>query len=135
GTITMPLVGDIKASGRTPSELRGKIKEQLATFIKLGAGAEITVAVRSWNSYKFTISGEVGRPNVYSSDQFLRVSEAVAMAGGLSRFAKRGELQLIRKDPKTGTIKKIPLDYDALASGKRTDMNIYVLPGDELYVP
>ncbi len=135
GTITMALIGDVKAAGQTPTQLKAKIKEQLGTYLKVGAGTEITVAVRSWNSYRFTISGEVVKQGVFSSDQYVRVSEALAMAGGLSRFAKRGDLRLLRKDPKTGNVKHIPLDYDELASGKRLDMDIYVLPGDELYVP
>jgi len=98
GTITMPLVGDLKAAGQTPTELKAQIREHLGQYIKLGAGTEITVAVRSWSSYKFTVEGEVTRQGVLSSDQYVRVS-------------------------------------DALASGKRQDMNIFVLPGDQIYVP
>jgi polysaccharide export outer membrane protein len=63
------------------------------------------------------------------------VSEALAMASGLTRYAKRGEIKLLRRDGKTGETRQIPLDFDDLASGKRLDMNIYVLPGDSIYVP
>ena len=42
---------------------------------------------------------------------------------------------LLRTDPKTKQAKRIPLDYDQLASGKRVDMNIFVLPGDTIFVP
>ncbi|MBV8755988.1 MAG: polysaccharide export protein [Deltaproteobacteria bacterium] len=135
GTITMPLVGDIKASGHTPSELRETIKTQLANFLKLAAGNEVTVAVKNWKSYRFTLDGEVGKPGVYNPDHFLTVDDAIAMGGGLTRFAKRSDVVLFRSDPKTGQIREIPLDYDLLASGKRLDMNIYVLPGDRIYVP
>ena len=133
GTITMPLVGDIKASGETPSALKERIKQQLANFLKMGAGNEVTVAVRAWKSYRFTIEGEVARSGVFSNDQYVTVSEALAMAGGLSRFAKHDEIRLMRHD-KRG-YREIPLDFDALASGKRPDMNIYVMPGDQIYVP
>jgi polysaccharide biosynthesis/export protein len=133
GTITMPLVGDIKASGETPTALKERIKQQLANFLKMGAGNEVTVAVRAWKSYRFTIEGEVARSGVFSNDQYVTVSEALAMAGGLSRFAKHDEIRLMRHD-KHG-YREIPLDYDALASGKRPDMNIYVMPGDQIYVP
>jgi polysaccharide biosynthesis/export protein len=136
GTITMPLVGDLKAAGETPTALKNKIKERLADFVKLQqAGQEITVAVRAWHSYRFSISGEVTRAGVFTSDQYVTVAEALAMAGGLSRFAKRDGVTLIRRDAKTGQTRKIPLDYDQLASGQRLDMNIYVLPGDSIYVP
>lgn len=135
GTITMPLVGDLKANGRTPSELRETIKAQIQNFIKLAAGNEVTVAVHGWRSYRFTLDGEVAKAGVFTSDHYLTVDDAIAMAGGLTRFAKRSDIVLFRTDPKTGQIRQIPLDYDLLASGKRIDMNIYVLPGDRIYVP
>ena len=134
GTITMPLVGDLPAAGLTPSVLKAKIKEGLDRFLKLQAGNEVTVAIKSWKSYRFTLEGEVGKPGVFTSDQYVRVSEAVAMAGGLTRFAKRDGVVLLRRDPK-GNVRQIPLDYDELASGKRLDMNIFVLPGDTIWVP
>ena len=135
GTITMPLVGDIKAAGQTPSSLKAQIKTQVQNFVRLQAGTEITVAVRSWKSYRFTIQGEVTRTGVFTSDQFVTVADALALAGGLSRFAKRSGIVLTRRDPKTGQLRQIPLDYESLASGKRPDMNIYVLPGDTIWVP
>jgi polysaccharide export outer membrane protein len=134
GTITMPLVGDLPAAGLTPSALKAKIKEGLDKFLKLQAGNEVTVAIKSWKSYRFTLEGEVGKPGVFTSDQYVRVSEAVAMAGGLTRFAKRDGVILLRPDAK-GNVRQIPLDYDQLASGKRLDMNIFVLPGDTIWVP
>jgi|ERR1700733_13247240 len=135
GTITMPLVGDLHAAGDTPSALKTKIKVQLANFVKLQGGTEITVAVKAWKSYRFTLEGEVGRPGVYTSDQYVTVAEALAMAGGVTRFANRSGIKLLRRNPTNGNTRQIPLDYDELASGKRLDMNIYVLPGDLIYVP
>jgi polysaccharide export outer membrane protein len=135
GTITMPLVGDIKAAGETPTSLKTRIKSLVQNFVKLQAGTEVTVAVKSWKSYRFTIQGEVTRTGVFSSDQYVTVADALALAGGLSRFAKRSGILLTRRDPKTGQLRQIPLDYDSLASGKRPDMNIYVLPGDTIWVP
>jgi polysaccharide export outer membrane protein len=135
GTITMPLVGDIKAAGETPTSLKTHIKAQVQNYVRLQAGTEITVAVRSWKSYRFTIQGEVARTGVFTSDQYVTVADALALAGGLSRFAKRSGILLTRRDPKSGQLRQIPLDYDSLASGKRPDMNIYVLPGDTIWVP
>ena len=135
GTITMPLVGDLKAVGETPSSLKARIKTQVQAFVRLQADTAITVAVKSWKSYRFTIQGEVTRTGVFSSDQYVTVADALALAGGLTRFAKRSGILLTRRNPKTGDQRQIPLDYEALASGKRPDMNIYVLPGDTIWVP
>jgi polysaccharide export outer membrane protein len=134
GTITMPLVGDLKAAGETPTSLKTRIKTQLQAYVKM-QGTEVTVAVKSWKSYRFTIQGEVSKAGVFSSDQFLTVSDALALAGGLTRFAKRNEITLLRKDKKSGEVRHIPLDYESLASGKRPDMNIIVLAGDTIWVP
>jgi polysaccharide biosynthesis/export protein len=135
GTITMPLVGDLKAAGATPSTLKAQIKAKLIDFVKLQQGSDlVTVAVKDWKSYRWTVQGEVVRQGVYTSNHFVTVADAIAMAGGLSRFAKRGEVKLFRADGKNATI-TIPLDYDALSSGKRLDMNVWVLSDDVIYVP
>ena len=135
GTITMPLVGDLKAGGETPSSLQQQIKKRLGEFIKLQTGAEVTVAVKTWRSYKFRISGEVQREGVYTADTYVTVADALAMAGGCSRWAKRDSIVLLREDPATKQTKKIPLNYDLLSSGKRPEMNIWVLTGDQIWVP
>ena len=135
GTITMPLIGDLRAGGETPSSLQQQIKKRLGEFIKLSTGTEVTIAVKAWRSYKFRIAGEVQKEGVYTSDNFVTVADALAMAGGVTRFAKRDDIVLIRIDPQTKKQKKIPLSYDLLASGKRPEMNVWVLTGDQIYVP
>jgi polysaccharide export outer membrane protein len=134
GMITMPLVGDVKAANETTASLKEAIKKQLANYVKM-EGTAVAVTLKEWKSYRFTIQGEVMRPSVYTNDQFLTVADALALAGGPTRFAKRSQIVLMRTDTKTHETRRIPLDYDDLASGKRMDMNIFVLPGDSIYVP
>lgn len=136
GTVTMPLIGDLKAAGETPTSLKKQIKVQLADFVKQTPGTElVTIAVKSWRSYKFTIQGEVARQGVFTSDGFVTVADAIAMAGGLTRFARRSEVKIFRIDPATKKTRQIPLDYDQLTSGKRLDMNVWVLAGDVISIP
>lgn len=137
GTITMPLVGDLKAAGETPSSLKTQITAKLVDFVKLQQGTDlVTVAVREWRSYRFTVQGEVERQGNFTANHFVTVAEAVAMAGGVSRFAKRHEVVVFREDPRApGGKRKIPIDYDLVLSGKRPDMNIWILPNDTIYVP
>ncbi len=132
GTITMPLVGDLRAVGETPTALKAKVKAKVAAFVP---GSEITVALRGAHSYRLTVSGEVTRPGLLTPDFFVTVSEALAVAGGFTRFAKRNQMVLQRRDAKSGAVRTIPLAYDALISGKRPDMNIVLLTGDSLFVP
>ena len=134
GTITMPLVGDLKAAGDTPSALKSRIKVRLADFVKVQQ-TEITVAVSEANSYRFTIAGEVSRQGVYNSAYYVTVLEAIALAGGFTRFANTNEITIQRRDPKTGEIRRIPIVYDILAKGDRPDMNIVIMPGDSIFVP
>ncbi|HWU91035.1 MAG TPA: polysaccharide biosynthesis/export family protein [Kofleriaceae bacterium] len=136
GKITMPLIGDLQAAGETPSALKAQIKARLADYVKSAPGTElVTIAVKAWKSYKFTIQGEVQRQGVFTSESFVRFAEAIAMAGGLTRFAKESQIKIFRLDPKTKKTKEIPLDYGQITSGKRLDMNVWILPGDVISVP
>jgi polysaccharide export outer membrane protein len=134
GTITMPLIGDVKAVGATPTVLRDKIKTQLANFLKLGGSNEIAVAVKTWKSYRFTVQGEVTKPGLFTNDEYVTVSGAIALAGGPTRFADRDGVVILRKNEQ-GKTKRIPISYDLIASGRRLDMDIWVLPGDVIFVP
>ena len=135
GTITMPLVGDLRAVGETPTSLKAMIRGRLTDFVKLGSGNEITVAVRGANSYRFTIVGEVTRPGVVQLGYYVTVVEALAMAGGFTRFASKNEMKLLRRDPKSGKSRTIPIAYDFLADGSHPEMNIVLMSGDTLFVP
>jgi polysaccharide export outer membrane protein len=131
GTITLPLLGDLVAAGRTPSQLRTEIQHQLANFIR-DESAVVTVAVTGVASYSFTVAGNVEHPGVFSAQKYITVLDAVQMAGGPNRYAG-SEVRLYRQD-KTGQ-RIIPIDYRAVQEGKQPDANLALLPGDQLYVP
>lgn len=133
GTITMPLVGDLVAIGKTPSQLRKEMAKRLSEYVKLSA-SEITVAVTEVNSYRFTVSGEVVRAGMIQSRQYLTVAEAIAQAGGFTRFAERNKIILSRR-AKDGSIKRIPIVYDFIENGKAPEMNLVMLSGDSLHIP
>jgi polysaccharide biosynthesis/export protein len=134
GTITMPLVGDLTAAGKTPSELRELIRERLTEYLKV-EHSSITVAVVAVNSYRFMVSGEVARPGIHSSQHYVTVAEAIALAGGFTRFASKDSIVLQRRDPASGEVRQIPISYRAIASGEHPEMNLVLLAGDSLHVP
>jgi polysaccharide export outer membrane protein len=133
GTITMPLLGDVRAVDITPTELKKEIGKALSQYIK-EAGAVVTVAVTEVNAYKVTVSGNVLQPGVYPSRQFLTVADAVALAGGPNRFAKVNEVVLIRPNPKGG-VRRIPIDYEAIQKGEQLRQNLVLIRGDTLFFP
>ncbi len=133
GNITMPLIGDVRAAGLTPNQLRGTIATRLSDYIR-EEDAIVTVSVTGVNSYYVTVAGSVGAPGRIASKSYLTVADAIALAGGPSRFASPGDTVLLRHGA-DGNVKRIPIDYAALLEGKRLEQNIVLLRGDRIYVP
>jgi polysaccharide export outer membrane protein len=132
GTITLPLIGDMRAAGRTTTDLRNEISTKLSAFIK--EAATVTVAVASVSSYRFTVSGNVEHGGAFTATHYVTVAEAMALAGGPNRFGDIEQTVIMRSD-KDGRPKRIPVDYTAILKGTRPDMNLVLLPGDVVYVP
>lgn len=93
----------------------------------------MAVAVTNVVSYRFTVSGNVARPGLFTSSRFVTVQEAIAMAGGPTRFAKADEAVIVRTTG--GKTRRIPIDYPAIASGQAPKQNLVLLRGDVVHVP
>lgn len=129
GVITLPLIGDVKASGRTPTDLQREIKRRLSDFVR-GDDLVVSVGVAAVNSYHFTVLGAVERSGYYQSKTYVSAVEAVAMAGGLNRFAGNSMI-IIRGSPP----RRIPIDLRRAASSEHAEENLTVLRGDLIVVP
>lgn len=133
GSVTLPLIGDVRAAGLTPSELRHAVASRLAAFV-VDREATVTVAVLAVNSYFVTVAGSVATPGRIASKTYLTVAEAIALAGGPTRFADAGDTILLRRTP-NGGLKRIPIDYERIIAGKDLDQNLVLFRGDRIYVP
>lgn len=133
GKITLPLIGDVRAQGKTPKQLTKEISDRLSQYVR-DPQAVVTVAVTEYKSYRFTVSGEVVSPGIFGSQRFVSVLEAIQMAGGPTRFAKKDKIRIIRCCDEAGDKIKVPISYEALLKGN-TEMNVYILPGDLILVP
>jgi polysaccharide export outer membrane protein len=133
GTITMPLIGDIRAAARTASQLTSEIGQRLKTFVK-EESTLVSIAVTEVNSYRFTISGNAERPGVFALKYYATVADAIALAGGLNRFASPHKLVILRQQA-NGGVRKIPIDFDRVSSGDHPEENIVILANDTVYVP
>jgi len=130
GTITMPLVGELRAAGRTAAQLQQDASQRLAAVVK---DASVTVSVTEVNSYRFTVAGNVEHPGLFTARYYLTVSEALALAGGPNRYASTDEVVIVR--PMNGSLARIPINYDDILSGKRPEQDIVILAGDSVRVP
>lgn len=99
GSITMPLIGAVRARGLTPAELANSITAQL----KKGYLREPYVAAEVESYRPFFILGEVAAPGQYPYVPNLTVESAVAIAGGFTPRAQRGSVKLTRPSD-TGTV-------------------------------
>jgi polysaccharide biosynthesis/export protein len=126
GTITMPLVGEVAAAGKTAALLQQELTQRLSAFAK---DAVVTVAVVEVNSYRFTVAGNVEHPGMFTSRYYVTISEALALAGGPNRYASPDETVLVRAG------RRIPIDYEAILAGLAPEQDIVVLAGDSVQVP
>lgn len=127
GRITFPLVGDIQAAGRTPSELDAQITTALAKFIREPV---VTVIVEEINNFKIYLIGEVARQGEIVLRRRTRLLQAIALAGGLTAYADKSKVTVIREE--NGREVRINVDYRRVASGERPESNIFLKPGDTI---
>lgn len=133
GSVTLALIGDVRAAGRTPSELRSEIQERLKKYIK-DESAVVSIAVVATHSYRVIVTGRVTQPGVVESDHYMTVHEAIARAGGTTPFAKSKRVVLVRHRP-DGSVVRIPIRYDLVESGLSPEQDLVLHGGDQLHVP
>jgi polysaccharide export outer membrane protein len=131
GMITMPLVKDISVAGLTPAEAEKTITEQLSKQIK---AADVTVIVNQINSKKiFVVGGGVKKEGPISFTYRMTVMQALSEAGGLTDYAKRKKIYVLRNE--NGRQYKLNFDYDAVLKGEHMETNYRMIAGDILVVP
>jgi polysaccharide export outer membrane protein len=133
GTITMPLIGDLQVAGKTPSQVRDDITKRMQAFVK-DESAVVTVAVTNVQSYRFSVTGAVQQAGIFQSEYYVTVADAIAMAGGPTRFADADQVKLIRTGP-DGDIREIPINYELIKERKAPQMNLVLVAGDTVFVP
>ena len=129
GKISIPLIGEMPASGKTAKELQKEITSKYAQFITEPA---VTVVVKEVNSPKVSVLGEVKSPGVYKIKDRATVLDAIALAGGLTEYAKKDKITVIRVDP-SGEQHHLKVNLDDQLKGRRLEP-FYVLPYDKIYV-
>ena len=130
GKITVPLLDDIHAAGRTTMQIKKEIETKLKEFIE---NPVVTVNVKNPLSQKFYILGEVVNTGEYQLVKKLTILQAFALAGGFTEWASKNEIILLRNED--GTDKLIRVNYKNIIKGKDLSQNVSIKVNDTIIVP
>jgi polysaccharide biosynthesis/export protein len=130
GKISLPLIGEIPASGMTPLQLQEDIARRLKDFL---ANPAVTVIVTDPRSHHFNVMGTVAKPGSYPLSQSTTVLDAISLAGGFRDFAKETKIYVLRNV--NGTPTRLPFNYKDAIKGKNPEKNVVLQPGDTVVVP
>src|SRR5258708_5527896 len=127
GMITVPLLGDVQAAGRVPSQLAGTLVTDLRRFIE---NPRVTVSVTQATSARIYVVGQMVRPGEFPLSGRMTVLKALALAGGFKEFAKPESIVIVREDQKVS-----PFNYKHVGAGKDMSQNVLLAAGDTIIVP
>jgi len=130
GTISLPLIGQVMAEGKTVSQLKEEIRQKVSQFVP---DPVLTVIVHQVNSMLIYVIGRVNNPGRFLLSTNVNVLQALTMAGGLNPFAKREKITVMREEWGDTTIFKF--NYDEVAAGENLQQNIRLRRGDVVVVP
>ncbi|MDP1768802.1 MAG: polysaccharide biosynthesis/export family protein [Nitrospirota bacterium] len=135
GMISLPLIGDVQASGLTASGVSEKISKRLSEYKE---NPSVSVSVKEINSYYIYVVGEFVHPGKYPLKSYTTVLQAVSLAGGFTQYASKNRMAVMRTI-RTGAVDerhvRIPVRYDDLVMGKGEVGNFRLLTGDTIVVP
>jgi len=131
GKISLPLAGEVQASGETPLQLEKLLATKLQSFI---SEPEVTVIVSEVKSQKFNVLGMVSKPGSYPLTNSATVLDAIALAGGFRDFAKQKSIYILRQNP-DGSQSRLPFNYKEVIKGKDSAQNVRLQPRDTIVVP
>lgn len=130
GDIFLPLIGKLRVENLSIEEVQNEIKKRLSEYL---VDPKVTVSVKTYQAYKISVLGEVKRPSVFPMERPLRISEAISLAGGFTSYANKGSVLVIRGYGKSAKIIKVNFS-NFISKGNPTE-DIFLLPGDVVYVP
>ena len=132
GRISLPLIGDVNAVGKTPTQLTADISAKLKEYKE---APSVAIVVKEVNSYAIFVLGEVGRPGKYPLKSKTTLLQGITIAGGFSQTAARNKVVVFRfNDTSNGSV-KMKASYDDIVLRDGSQQNIELKPGDTIVVP
>lgn len=135
GRLSMPLVPDIDAAGRTPSQLARSIEQKLKEYVR---NPLVTVMVRGFvgpANRQIRVIGEAAQPVALPYREGMSVLDVMIAAGGLTRYAAGNRAEIIRRDPEGTSRQVIRVRLSDLIRDGDISQDVPVRPGDTLVIP
>jgi len=134
GKISVPLIGDVDAGGRTPNEVAESIKRQLSSYIR---DPNVVVIITELRSHEFLsrvrVTGAVRTPRSMPYRPGMTILDAVLEAGGVNDFASPNRAKLYRKAK--GKTERFDIELGDILIKGRLETNLFLRPGDVITVP
>ena len=136
GGVAFPLVGNLNARGMTLQDLQGRIADHLreSQYFPNLTNNEVTVSMVKATGNSVSVVGQVRQPGTFAYDTQLDVMQALSLAGGLTPFASKSKIKILRRDH-TGEQTAIRFDYSDVEDGEHLEENILLRGGDVVVVP
>ncbi|HSN98746.1 MAG TPA: polysaccharide biosynthesis/export family protein [Candidatus Nanopelagicales bacterium] len=131
GFITVPLVGEVLASGRTAIDIGEEISNRAAKYYT--QKPVVSVEVAELHSYRIYVVGEVSRPGEFTPTAQVTVLQSIALAGGFSRFADPDDIVIVRRD--AFGERRIPFPYGKVVEDGQLRANLPLQSNDTVVVP
>lgn len=131
GRISVPLLGDVQAAGLTPLALKAALTDGYKEYI---TAPGVSVVVKEIHSRKIYVTGEVAHPGTYDLEPRGKLMQALALAGGLTPYAK-GRVVLLRDGHDGRQEKRMEVALKSIINGTKPEDNLLLQPGDTLVVP
>jgi polysaccharide export outer membrane protein len=137
GRISVPLAGTIAASGQTVDSVEKVIADRLASNFAVRPSVFVSVVAVDDNAgdYPIFVLGQVANPGEVQVKPGTTLLQAIALTGGLERFAATKRIQLRRTDPATHQERLFLFNYNAVESGGAVESMITLREGDVIIVP
>ncbi|MBA2486707.1 MAG: polysaccharide biosynthesis/export family protein [Nitrospira sp.] len=132
GRISLPLIGDVSAVGRTAGQLTEEISARLKSYME---NPTVSILVKEVNSYQIYVLGEVNAPGKYPLKSKTTLLQAITIAHGFTQVAARNKIVVFRFGKDGEGLHKIKASYDDIVLRDGSDQNIELKPGDQIVVP
>ncbi len=127
GKIAVPLLGDVAVAGRTPSDVTGELQKRFKQYV---VSPEVTITVEEIQPTAVSVLGEVSHPGNYTLAGSAGVLAALAAAGGLTEYASRSGIYVVRHSPP----QDVRFTFASLTDAESRAATFRLRPGDVVVV-